>query len=131
VFDVNSDAGLVELLSPQSLRDSTTMEFCLTKVGSPCSSTRAGQPRKLASPFGRLLRSFLPWQRATASGEIESQLPTFCCDSCYLGEWPESACKRRSGAQSSSRLLVGFGPEQWPGLHWNDWQGLDWNWWLV
>lgn len=30
-----------------------------------------------------------------------------------------------------SRLLVGFGPEQWPGLHWNRWLGLDWNRWPV
>jgi hypothetical protein len=47
--------------------------------------------KKTDTPFGRLLRSFWPWQRATASGEIEGQLSHFCWDSCHLGEWPESA----------------------------------------
>ncbi len=28
-------------------------------------------------------------------------------------------------AQSNSGLLVGLGPEQWLGLHWNEWQGLE------
>lgn len=34
-------------------------------------------------------------------------------------ECPLLAFKRRPRAQFNSRLLVGFGPEQWPGFHWN------------
>jgi hypothetical protein len=44
-------------------------------VGSRC--PRAGQPGKLASPFGRLLPQFWHWRLATASGEIECQLSHF------------------------------------------------------
>ncbi|MBK6595441.1 MAG: DUF4926 domain-containing protein [Burkholderiales bacterium] len=47
-----------------------------------------------------------------------------------IGEGQQCVFKRRSSPQSNSRLLVGFRPEQPPGLRWNDWQSFNWNGWL-
>jgi hypothetical protein len=77
--DVQICPAITKSIAIHSALEEYTQAFpirmILGYVGFCC--TRAGQPRKLASPFGRLLRSFWPWQRATASGEIEGQLSHF------------------------------------------------------
>jgi hypothetical protein len=64
---------------------------------------RAGQPGKLASPFGRLLPQFWHWRRATASGEIEGQLSHFSVGFLRI-RCMSGLCLLKSAAQNLPRF---------------------------